>query len=74
MIQQKETLFDATWTSSGNIVYTTNSNKVVVIIASLGQNTTIVNNMKEPKYLTVSNDDVMFIAALIFDRRVSVDG
>ena len=54
-------LKDATWTPRGNIVYTTcNSNKVVVMSES-GKVITTHTQMTEPQYLSVSNDDIIYL-------------
>ena len=56
-------LWDATWTPHGNIVYTTcdNSNKVVVMSKS-GEVITTHTQMASPRYLSVSNDDIIYLA------------
>ena len=54
-------LFDATWTPRGNIVYTTYSNKVVVMSES-GKVLTTHTQMTSPRYLRVSNDDLIYLA------------
>ena len=61
-ITHNDTLCDATWIPSGDIVYTSNSNKVVALFASFGQLITMHTCINEPKYLSVSNDDVIFLA------------
>ena len=54
-------LFDATWTPRGKIVYTTYSNKVVVMSES-GKVLTTHTQMTSPRYLSVSNDDLIYLA------------
>ena len=55
-------LYDATWTPRGNIVYTIyNSNKVVVMSES-GNVITKHTQMIAPRYLSVSNDDIIYLA------------
>ena len=62
-------LWDATWTPRGNIVYTTcdsnnttlYSNKVVVMSES-GEVITTHNQMTDPRYLSVSSDDIIYLA------------
>ena len=55
-------LLDATWTPRGNIVYTTwNSNKVVVMSES-GKVITTHTQMTKPLYLSVSSDDIIYLA------------
>ena len=56
-------LRDATWTPQGNIVYTTYSNKVVVISES-GKINSTHTHMKVPWHLSVSNDDVIYLVDL----------
>ena len=59
-INDNDKLRDATWTSRGNIVYTTYSNKVVVMSES-GKVITTHTQITEPRYLSVSND-VIYLA------------
>ena len=55
-------LVDAAWTPRGNIVYTTlNSNKVVVMSESGKVNTTDTQ-MTRLMYLSVSNDNIIYLA------------
>ena len=55
-------LRDATWTPRGNIVYTMrNSNKVVVMSES-GKVITTHTQMTEPLCLSVSSDDIIYLA------------
>ena len=55
-------LLDTTWTPRGNIVYTTrNSNKVVVMSES-GEVITTHTQMISPQCLSVSNDDIIYLA------------
>ena len=57
-----EKLRDATWTPRGNIVYTTwNSNEVVVMSES-GKDITTHTQMTGPRYLSVSSDDIIYLA------------
>ena len=64
-ITTKETdndkLCDATWTPRGNIVYTTYSNKVVVMSES-GKVITTHTQMTSPRCLSVSNDEIIYLA------------
>ena len=56
-------LFDATWTPHGNIVYTTyNSNKVVVVMSESGKFITTHTQMTDPRYLSVSSDNIIYLA------------
>ena len=60
--KDNELLYDATWTPRGNIVYTTLSNKVVTVSESLDKYITTHTLMKQPLFLSVSNDGVVFVA------------
>ena len=53
-------LCDATWTPRGNIVYTTYSNKVVVMSES-GKVVTTHTQMTDPRCLSVSYDDIIYL-------------
>ena len=55
-------VFDATWTPYGNIVYTTNRHKVVTITELVASIITTHTLLRMPMYLSVSNDDVIFLA------------
>ena len=55
-------LCDATWTPRGNIVYTTwDSNKLVVMSES-GEVIATHTRMTKPRYLSVSSDDIIYLA------------
>ena len=56
-----DNLWDATWTPRGNIVYTTYSNKVVVMSES-GKVITTHTQMTDPRCLSVSSDDIIYLA------------
>ena len=61
-IMTNHTLYDATWTPCGNIVFTTSQdNKVGTMLKSFGKAITVYFKITEPKYLSVSNDDVIFV-------------
>ena len=53
-------VYDAIWTPRGNIVYTTWSGKVVVILESGKVMTS--TSMPDPRRLHVSNDDIIYVA------------
>ena len=58
-----DTLLDATWTPLGNIVYTTyNSKKVVKVESGSGKCITTHTKMKKPRYFSVSNDGIIYLA------------
>ena len=57
-----DNLFDATWTPHGNIVYTTFMSKKVVVMSESGKVITINTQMTDPRCLSVSNDDVIYLA------------
>ena len=62
-ITTNDWLRDATWTPSGNIVYTKcYSNKVVVMSESGKVITTKKKKMTSPRYLSVSSDDIIYLA------------
>ena len=71
-ISASETAFDAKWTSQGDIVYTTNSKKVVLISNS----SEIISQtvMKNPHYLSVSYDNKIYLADYVLGIYQSVDG
>ena len=55
-------LYDATWTPRGNIVYTTYDSNKVVVISKSGKVITTHTQMTEPQWLSVSNDDIIYLA------------
>ena len=61
-------LCDATWTPRGNIVYTTCNSKKVVVMSESGKVITSHIQMTDPRYLSVSNDDTIYLA----DRKAGV--
>ena len=56
-----DTLLDAVWTNSGNIVYTTRSGNKVVRISKSGE-VMATHTMAQPHYLSVSSDDCIYLA------------
>ena len=58
-----DTLMDATWTPRGYIVYTTLKTNKVMVITKSGEVNTTHTHLVQPKYLSVSNDDVVYLAA-----------
>ena len=66
-INDNDKLYDATWTPRGNIMYTTYNNKVVVISESRKVITTHTQ-MTAPRYLNVSNDNIIYLV----DRETGV--
>ena len=60
-------LNDATWTPRGNIVYTTQANDVVVMSGS-GRIIITHSQISAPMFLSVSNDDIIYLA----DRKTGV--
>ena len=56
-----DTLWDATWTPRGNIVYTTFNYKVVVMSES-GKVITTYTQMTVPRCLSVSSDNIIYLA------------
>ena len=57
-----DVLFDATWTPRGNIVYTTDNSNKVVVMSESGQVITTHTQMTLPWYLSVSSDDIIYLA------------
>ena len=55
-------LKDATWTPRGNIVYTTRYSKKVVVMSESGKVITTYTQMTRPQYLSVSSDDIIYLA------------
>ena len=57
-------LYDATWTPRGNIVYTTLFSNKVVVMSESGKVITTHIQMRDPRRLSVSNDDIIYLADL----------
>ena len=55
-------LFDAMWTPRGNIVYTTLDSNKVVVISESGKVITTYTRMTEPRDLSVSSDNIIYLA------------
>ena len=55
-------LCDATWTPRGNIVYTTRNSNKVVVMSKFGKVITTHTQMISPQCLSVSNDDIIYLA------------
>ena len=55
-------LRDATWTPRGNIVYTTCDSNKVVVMSESGKVITTHTQMTEPRRLSVSNDDIIYLS------------
>ena len=55
-------LLDAAWTPRGNIVYTTSRVNKVVVVAESGKLITTCTQITEPRYLSVANDGIMYLA------------
>ena len=55
-------LCDATWTPRGNIVYTTLDSNKVVVMSESGKVITTHKKMTSPQRLSVSNDDIIYLA------------
>ena len=60
-VNNNDELYDATWTPRGNIVYTTHSNRVVVMSES-GKVITTHTQMTSPQHLSVSNEKIIYLA------------
>ena len=61
-VDKNDELRDATWTPRGNIVYTTCNSKKVVVMSKNGKIITTHCQMKNPRYLSVSNDGTIYLA------------
>ena len=55
-------LIDATWTPRGNIVYTTYPSNKVVEMSESGKVINTHTQMTSPRYLSVSSDDIIYLA------------
>ena len=55
-------LWDATWTPRGNIVYTTSYSNKVVVMSESGKVITTHTQMTKPWCLSVSSDDIIYLA------------
>ena len=55
-------LWDATWTPRGNIVYTTYRSNKVVVMSESGKVITTHTQMTDPRYISVSCDDIIYLA------------
>ena len=58
-----DNLLDATWTHSGNIVYTADNNHIVAVMSESGKFITAHTHIKFPRYLSVSNDGIVYLAS-----------
>ena len=54
--------WDATWTPRGNIVYTTCPSNKVVVMSESGKVITTHTQMTLPQYLSVSSDNIIYLA------------
>ena len=61
-ISNNDWLCDATWTPRGNIVYTTYRSNKVVVMSESGKVITTHTQITEPQWLSVSNDDIIYLA------------
>ena len=55
-------LWDATWTPRGNIVYTTWLSNKVVVMSESSKVITTHTQMTDPRYISVSCDDIIYLA------------
>ena len=55
-------LYDATWAPRGNIVFTTLYSNKVVVMSESGKVITTHTQMTDPRYLSVSSDDIIYLA------------
>ena len=61
-ISGDELVQDATWTISGNIVYTTTYSHIVVVMSESGRVITTHTHLTKPFYFSVSNDGIIYLA------------
>ena len=61
-INNKDKLYDATWTPRGNIVYTTFDSNKVVVMSESGKVITTHTQMTSPRCLSVSSDNIIYLA------------
>ena len=61
-INNKDRLCDAMWTPRGNIVYTTCDSNKVVVMSESGKVITTHTQMTKPRDLSVSSDDIIYLA------------
>ena len=61
-INDNDKLWDATWTPRGNIVYTTFKSNKVVVMSESSEVITTNTQTTSPLYLSVSNDDIIYLA------------
>ena len=62
IISDNDVLWDATWAPRGNIVYTTLHSNKVVVMSDSGKIITTYAQITGPCYLSVSNDDIIYLA------------
>ena len=63
IINETNSLCDATWTPHGNIIYTIFDNDIVVVMSVSGEVITTYTQITNPRYLSVSNDDIVYLTA-----------
>ena len=73
-IKDNDTVLDAAWTPQGNIVYTTVSQKEVVMISESGNVIISYTQMTLPLQLSVSNDNIIYLADFETGVYQSTDG
>ena len=61
-------LRDATWTHRGNIVYAIDDSNRVVVMSESGKVITTRKKMTSSRYLSVSSDDIIYLA--VYDTGV----
>ena len=60
-INENDKLCNAKWTPRGNIVYTTDNSKKVVVMSESGKIIT-KHQMEEPRRFSISNEDIIYLA------------
>ena len=69
----KRGLFDATWTPSCNIVYTTMFTSEVVVVSPEGEVKVVYTKLPSPKHLSVSNDNTIYVTDTLKGVHMSLD-
>ena len=72
--KDNDTLLDAAWTPQGNIIYTTAGQKEVVVMSESGKIITSHTQMTFPQQLSVSTDNIIYLADSLTGVYQSTDG
>ena len=69
----RDTLYDATWTPQGNIMYTSVHSDVIVVMSESGEGIFKHTKIPTPRYLSVSCDSKTYVTALLTGLYQSTD-